>query len=728
MTAEIFFHSAWHPAIIIFIIILAGAASIYSYRTTVPPVSRNKRIMLTIIRAAGLALLGAALAEPALTLLSSTEQRPLVAVLIDDTQSMNIADVSGPRSSIIRSLLSNSSLLSGKDIETAYFRFTDKLIRSNKYQPLTFLGNETDIAGSIQSLKKELQEKNLQAVVLISDGNSTIGQNPLYIAEEMNLPFYTIGVGDSTEQKDILISDVVANSIAYTDNAFPVDVTLKSINMNSVATNISISDGTTIIEKKNLSLSSGTSNTNIQFSVVPKEEGIHKYTVRVSPVAGEYTTKNNYRSFFVKVLKSKMHVLIIAGAPNPDVAFVKRVLALDKNMSVESYVQKNETEFYEGDITRRQLDSAECILFIGFPTTQTSTTTLSMIRSSIERNGQPLLFIPSRTIDKEKLSILEPFLPFTILSTSSDEREIGLHITDRYAENAIFRFASSDPKASGSLIERQQRWSTLPPIYATESHYKPKPESEVLATSSMQGVPMNEPLLITKNLQHQKSLAILAYGLWRWELMLRPQTDDQAMLSAFLGNSVRWLTTREDTRRVVITPNKPIVPMGEPVLFTAQVYDENYHPIENADVQVTVNSQGISASPVFHSLGAGRYEAACDGLMEGDYSYEGSAQFGNQVLGKDRGKFSVGEINSEFITTSMNAPLLRQIADCTKGAFFPLIDSSSASSLHIVLPDLNKEVKHHAAEFTLWNSFLYLLLMLFCFSIEWFLRKFYGMI
>jgi hypothetical protein len=366
-------------------------------------------------------------------------------------------------------------------------------------------------------------------------------------------------------------------------------------------------------------------------------------------------------------------------------------------------------------------------VLIGYPTGDASAELIRMIGDGIDRQKKPLLFIASRTVDYGKLRVLEPYLPFTISSTPKGEREVTFTLAPGQVENAMFRFSFFSQNEQDDSRSRVGLWNSLPPIFAGDGQQKPKPESNVLATVSIQGVALNDPLLISRSVQQVKSLAFLGYGVWRWELLVRPASYHQAMLSSFISNSVRWLTTREDSRRVVIAPTRQLYAAGESVDITGQVYDENYIPIDNADVSVQLpNAAGATEYPL-RPVGNGRYEATIEGLSEGDYAYTGTARIGRNTIGEDRGRFSIGEMNTEFLQTRMNAPLLRQLAERTGGRFMPVKSAQSVLRDGSQFPGLTSKEIRRTHEYTLWNSPWLLIGTMVFFSLEWFLRKRSGM-
>lgn len=304
--------------------LVAIAFSIFVYRHTLPPVPTRKRILLIALRSLAVTLIIFVLFEPILSLIRKSNEKPILAVLIDNSKSMTITDKTGNREETLRNLLKDQKLhgLSGPG-ETTFHLFSDRLITVPSFAPdsLSLNGSGTDIAHALHQLKETSAEENLQAVLLLTDGDYNIGQNPIYEAETYGKPIYVVAIGDSSEQKDLLITKVLTNEIAYVDSRVPVDVTVKSSGFGGERVEVALREDGKTIDQQFIVLKSGTNEYPVQLHFVPKEQGIRKYSLNISNLPGEVTEKNNYRSFFVKVLKSKIKVLLFAGAPSTDVSF-----------------------------------------------------------------------------------------------------------------------------------------------------------------------------------------------------------------------------------------------------------------------------------------------------------------------------------------------------------------------------------------------------------------------
>ncbi len=389
-------------------------------------------------------------------------------------------------------------------------------------------------------MKAELAKENIQAAVIMTDGNYTTGKNPLYDAEALGIPLYTVGVGDTTDQKDVLVEKIVTNTLAYTETQVPVDVSIKSSGFNGEKAEVTIMDGSAVVDRAMITMLSGVQHYNLKMHVVPKEEGTKKYTVNISKLPGEITDRNNTRSTFIKVLKSKLHVLMLAGAPSTDVSVVRQTLSEDQHITVRTLIQKNVNQFYEGSFSKTIIDSADCIILIGFPSSATNSIVVQELRDIISQKSKPVLFICAKTTDYTKLQLLEPFLPFSTLAPGTGEVFVAVSIPEKEKQHPLITL-EGNMTADG--------WQQLPPIYRSQTSFRAKPESEVLAFAAMQNIVLNEPLVLIRNINRQKSFAITGEGVWRWRLLAQGNAQTENFFPLLISNAVRWLTTKEDDKR-----------------------------------------------------------------------------------------------------------------------------------------------------------------------------------
>lgn len=721
-TADILLSLQGSTFLAVLFLAVSTAGAFLFYRFTLPPLPTGRKILLSLLRAVSLSLLLLLLFEPILRIVHRDEQPPVVAVLIDDSQSMTIRDRSGIRGETVRKWLSGRPLADlGDGIRTGYYSAASALtaMEGNTPDSLKFKGETTDLSKVFMQLKELRGKSNIQAAVLLTDGNYTIGKNPLYDAEALGIPVTTVGVGDTAEQKDILISRVVSNSIAFAGTRLPVDVTVKSSGYRGENVEVVIAEGQVVLDRRVILLQEGTREYPLEMFIEPKEEGTKKYTISVSSLPGELTEKNNTRSFFIKVLKNRLKVTLLAGAPGPDVSAVRQVLAEDQHFDVRELVQRSNGEFYGEKFTQSLLDSTDCFVLVGFPSTATGQVPVQLLKEAVQQSLKPILFINATTTDFTKLQALDPVLPFAWSYVNTNEMLVFPFIPERQKQNTLIALTGSGSADS---------WQQLPPVYKTQTIFRTKPEAEMLASVRIQNIVINEPLVLTRNINRQKTFAITGHGVWRWRLMAQGSGQTGEFLSLLLTNAVRWLTTKDEGKNVRIEATKETFTTAEPVEFTAQVYDDQFRPVDNAEVNIELRHGTETIDAQLTPIGSGLYEGTVEGAGEGDYTFTGKAAAGGKVYGEDKGRFSVGQMNVEFIETKMNRQLLEQIAYRTGGKYYDLGSGKDIARAIRSGANLTPREIILSSEIELWNWQYIVALLILLLGTEWFVRKRNGML
>jgi len=712
---------------LILLILLSAGLTFWTYRRTVPEIPLRRKAILIALRFLALFLFCFVLFEPVFTLIRGSFEKPKLAVLLDNSLSMAMTDSKGDRKTDYMASVKNSGFLSLNESERKIAAFDNDVKEFPKFSfdSLKLKGQPTDISKAFKRVNSNLETDNTGAVLLITDGAYNAGNNPLYESDQTGKKVYVIGIGDTTEPRDASIQSIITNDVAYIDNPVPVNINLKISGYKSCEVKVKLSDNGSQIAEQSISISPDKQVYSLLFQYNPKNEGIRKLTASVTSLEGELTQKNNSLSEFVNVLKNKRKIVIFSGSPNPDLTFIRGCLEGEKGVEVKTFIQKQGAEFFEGNPTAAQLHDAEMLVLIGFPISSSSQSSIELIKAELDK-GKPVLLIASQFLDYSKLKTLEEYLPFNTLTSKPQE---FLALGDFRKE------ASANPilKITGAASDIDQ-WNQLPPVFRTETFVKVKPESEILAGLKVNNTSIKEPLLMTRNFQNKKSVAVLGYGLYRWRLLgyaadvAKGRNNVVDLYSSFVLNSHRWLSVNQDYKNVIIKTSKKVYSLSERVEFIAQIYDASYTPVENCNVSIKVSGGNQGRDLILNSIGNGRYTGFIDGLGEGDYYFTGEARQNGTFFGKDNGRFSIGDISIEYLDLKMNIGLLTTIAQRSGGKFYTVANANEFMNDLSNDPNFKQKAMTLRNEFSLWNLPWILGLAILCLSLEWFLRKRSGMI
>ena len=203
-----------YPAAYLFLaLILIAAYSFYVYRYTIPQVNQSKKILLVSLRFLALLLLCFILFEPILNLSRKLILKPANLVFVDNSRSMTIKDGTH-RSAKVKEILDDFSTQASDDNLTFYeFGNFIRKIPTDSLEQVNFYDGSTNLQEIFNYVKDS--DKNVASVTLITDGVLTSGSNPYYDAINLGIPLFTIGIGDTTQRKDVEIKKVLHNDFLY---------------------------------------------------------------------------------------------------------------------------------------------------------------------------------------------------------------------------------------------------------------------------------------------------------------------------------------------------------------------------------------------------------------------------------------------------------------------------------------------------------------------------------
>ncbi len=698
-------------------IVLSALLSFLAYRSTTPPLAVSQRVSLGLLRFGSFSLLVVLLARPVLSLVGTTFIPPLVVVMADNSASMSLADASRGLPSLRSALEATDALSLDARAEVVHLLFDQRVrvVGENIADSLTLSGDVTDISSAFAWVRGEAREKNIRAAILLSDGNHTAPSQPVAGAVDAGVPVFTVGIGDTAARRDLAVSDILTNSLAYAGTRVPVRVTLRSDGFDGERAEISLRVQGRTTDRASVVLTKGTGEYRTTLYLQVDSAGLLRGDVVVSTFDDEVTHRNNSARFSLRVLSGKRRIVILAGSPSEDLAFVRRTLAVDSNMTVDVFIERPGGGFLQRVPSETDLRNAHALFLIGFPGQGGNAQSLNIARM-LSTGSKPTFLLLSRTMGPEQIRQLGQAAPFSMLPGGGAEQQVLVSVSERAALHPVMRVS---PEGS---------WSTLPPIYAPRTRIVPSPEAVVLAHAvSVQGGG-GEPLIIARTAGGVRSLALSGYGIWRWKMLSPRGGDPGHPFDAFIANAVRWLTAVDDERRFRVAPSRDIFSTLEAPLFRAEVYDEGMHPVSDARIALSISGEAGSFTSDLVAHDNGQYEASFDVLPPGTYSYAAVATLGAERIGADSGSFDVGGLQAEFLETRMNRDLLRSIAFRTGGAY---VDADDIGRLDGTLDSLVRwetVARSTATTVELWFHPWVLALIVLLLTLEWLFRKRWGML
>jgi len=341
--------------LILFAIVLI-AYVILNYKYTIPQISKSLKIILIISRSIALILLLALIFEPLLTLTRKFTIKPVNLIFVDNSRSISFKDQFN-RKEIIKNFLNDAkknNLLNQSKI----FSFGSNIKEHNNSElnQLKYNDGSTNFTNIFNKIKN--LNSDISTITILSDGVITDGDNPIYMIENSDIPIFTIGLGDSTQKKDIELTNVLHNEIIYANTETSILTTIRQKGFDNQKVSVSFYEENKLIDIQEINFGNDEIKT-VSFKYLPKESGEKKLSVYVSVLNGEFSKENNRKIFFVNVLSDKIKIGLVSGYLSPDVSFIKNSLLSDTNLVINTFTIIGNNKFLEKNYSEKSLDRSE---------------------------------------------------------------------------------------------------------------------------------------------------------------------------------------------------------------------------------------------------------------------------------------------------------------------------------------------------------------------------------
>jgi hypothetical protein len=701
--------------------ILALVLAILTYRRTFPPLSKRKMLLLLGLRVVALFSLFLVLSEPILTIARRQIQKPAVALLVDFSRSMNLKSTDVKRIDQMRNLLRNDIF---EDIssraELTTYGFADSIVTLNLKEGLPdSLGQATAIGDAIKSIEGKLQEENLVGMVILSDGANNLGEDPVLAARDTDIPIYTCGIGEYIPPKDVSIERVVHGDVGYVGDEISLGVDISQIGFEQLKVPVSIKEDKKTLSQRSLNLDKSGATHSVDLSIIPEEPGLHRYHLIVPAFDDELVKENNRRSFTIKVLKSKIRILLISGSPNWEYTFLKRALEKDINVELESLVYGKDKRPISGRFPpgEREMEAFDILILVDPPRFILKEHQGQINDFVFKQGGSALFLLGKEFMDTHGFVEVSSILPFDISGRTVNYKStnLNLKLTEEGKLHPITRLADNSE-------QNEKIWSDLPPFLGTALLGSVAQDATHLAGFRNPADPgAFSPGIAVKNYGGGKIMAITTSPFWRWDFLLWGIGKNNQAYQTFWNNSIRWLVIREDMDLVNLFTDKKTYKGGERITLKAKVFDQNYQKIKDASVVVNIKGEASPDSEVVNlSLDdLGDYTATLRALPPGKYTFEGSVFIGSTKIGTKKNEFLVEEYQLEDADLKTDFDLLRRIAEASGGKYY---EQEEIGNLSNDIGLLERE-KQSTKEISLWSHPLLLAIFVLCLSIEWAIRK-----
>ena len=181
--------------------------------------------VLGILRFVATATLAFFVLKPLIKTIKRDVEKPIIVIAQDNSESLTISgDSALYKGAYLESLKALQQEL-GENYDVKGYTFGSEVHEG--LDSISYTEKQTDFTNLLEEINTRYSGRNLGAIIIGSDGLYNKGSNPIYGYSKLNAPVYTIALGDTTVHRDVLLSEVAANRLAYLNNRFPISITVE---------------------------------------------------------------------------------------------------------------------------------------------------------------------------------------------------------------------------------------------------------------------------------------------------------------------------------------------------------------------------------------------------------------------------------------------------------------------------------------------------------------------
>ena len=676
-------------------LLLAGAAAItavVAYRTGATRVKWRDRLILAGIRVALLALVAVCLFRPVLVVKAAVAQQNFVGVLLDDSRSMQIADqAGGARSAFVRQEFGAADRGVLKGLSDRFmvrtFRFSTAASRLDAEDDLTFEGAQTRLGAALDGARQELAGLPLAGLVVVTDGADTaedaLGTSLLGLKSQ-GVPVFTVGVGRETLPRDIQIGRVTTPRFSLKGTTLMIDVMITQTGFAGKTVALDVEDEGRIVGSQQITLPSDGSAATARVRFTASDPGARVFRFRVAPQEGELVTENNHREAMIDVRDRTEKILYFQGEPRPDVGFIRRAIADDKNLQLVLLQRTADNKYFRAGVdagdelvagfpkTREELFAYRAVILGSIEAGAFTGDQLQMLSEFVDRRGGGLMMLGGARSFSEggyAGTAVGEVLPLVLDPNARTPQLARLTVkpTRAGAQHGVMQIAETETKSA-------EQWEFLasldPKVTTLNAADAIKPGATVLLTGSDESR-RERPVLVYQRYGRGKAFAFTIQDSWLWQMLKPVPVED--MSHEFLWRQL--LRSLIDGVPDVVNPQSLTdrVEPGEALTLKADVVDKQFVELNDASVVAHVSRPDgtiVDVPMQWNGERSGEYTATMPTVGAGEYEARIEATRGGETIGTTVAHVRASPGEAEYFDATMHAATLRRMAEETGGRFY----------------------------------------------------------
>jgi hypothetical protein len=606
-------------------------------------------------------------------------------------------------------------------------------------EPATDASPATDLGAAIEQARQDADRRQVEAVVILTDGGHNSGTDPLQALAGANggaVPTYIVPVGSAKPVRDVALHHAQAPRSVIEKDLIRIDAMIDAYECAHESLTIKLLQAGSVVDQQTVVIPSDNWFSPVTFERKAEHLGLQEFQLVVSALPDERVPDNNDARLQVEVTESAIRVLLADELPRWEFRYLRNLFKRDQHIEFTSLLmQPGQATGQAGDKLPEQLKewARYRVVILGdlSPDVLTPARQAQLKEYVTARGGTLVLIAGAMSMPQAYVrSVLEPLLPVEPIPFRSNLSQ-GVQIVPTVEGRA------AEPIQIGNeSAESDQVWSNVPAIYDVSPYCVARQTSHVwLAASTAQGA-TGADASAAYLCWHQVGNGRVAYLSSPSTYRLRFRHGDRYH-HRFWGQLLRWAVAREigtGSDMVRLITDKMHYQSQEPVQMMLRLTDARGTAVAGGGVTATArrDDQMLATVPMVEDADTpGLYRAVLKELPVGKCRIGVSGTEVDRLTASQKsGKPVETEItvepplSLELRDTRCNVALLDKLAVASGGAVVP------PTALGMVISGLNMDAEAREEVHTrpLWPQWRYLGLFIGVLSVEWVIRKMVGMV
>ena len=598
------------------------------------PWSRNLNYALAALRFTVVSFLCYLLLGPFIKTTTTHTEQPTIVLAVDNSQSVELFTPKNVLSQAATGLASLAENLRSKGftVETRTLTPTDG--RPVRLDSLRFSATTTDLDRLLTDTREAYDGRNLAGVVLLSDGLVNQGRSPAY--SEFGFPIYSVAVGDTISKKDLRLTALTYNRVAFSGNKFPLEAEIGFEGFAGGAATLELREGSRVLDSRRVALPAGRRRVKNTFQITAPAPGKRRYEVRVVPQPGEFTALNNARTAFIDIVKGKLRVLLAGAAPHPDLKALRAAILANNNFDLTLALPGVAPLRAGADFDVAILHQLPAQGGLG-----------SDILAQVKARRTPALYIIGAQSDLAAYNQLGTGLTIQPRGAQTDE-------VTPLPNPGFARFATDEESA--------RRFGAYPPAPVPFGDLRLGAGTEAALWQRVGRVPTQKPLLVFGGAAERRQATLLTDGSWQWRLQEAVEHDDKPeAYDRLIIRTLQLLTQNANKKRLDVYPTHESFGMQDDVTLGAETYNAVFERVYNQKIDLTLTDEKQQARRFTFANPEDGSPLHLGPLPAGLYRYQARATLGGQPQ-QDAGELLVQSQPLEALESRADHNLLAQLS------------------------------------------------------------------